>query len=136
MQNTDHDALDLDPQFGNEQEWMARGFMRRELPVAITPPAAEQPDAADARFWARWVDQERVSTYPADPAYPHGAAIDVALDAAHACRLALPSPTVGCGLWVIKCRRCHYALCVGTAGRPDDPCSVRIPCKSPPAAWT
>jgi hypothetical protein len=122
------DAPD-DPEFGNERCRIAIGTMRRSQPV---PRAASlDPDApiAEPRFLADWVDQHRVSTYPADPSFPIGTAIDVALDAMKACRLELPCPAARCGLWVITCRVCHYSIALATAGRADDPRSVRVPCK-------
>ena len=90
----------------------------------------EQVDGqADSRFLIDWVDQHRNATAPPDPAYPSGAAIDVALDAARACRLELRYPAERCGVWVITCRLCGYAIALETTGQADDPCSVRLPCK-------
>jgi hypothetical protein len=126
------DAPD-DPEFTNERCWERDGSMRRRQPVAFTiPPASLDPDApiAEQRFTLDWIDQQRVSPYPADPTYPEGCAIDVALDAGRACRVELPCPAARCGLWVVTCRACGYAIALATAGRADDPRSVRVPCKT------
>jgi hypothetical protein len=82
-----------------------------------------------ARFAIDWVDQHREASYPADPTYLNGSAIDVALDAPRACRVELPCPAARCGLWVVTCRACGYAIALATAGRADDPRSVRVPCR-------
>jgi hypothetical protein len=119
-----------DPQFGNERRWEVDGTMRRGQPVAFSA-ASPDPDApiAEPRFLVDWVDQHHESTYPPDPAYPSGTAIDVALDAQRACRVELVYPAERCGLWVITCRACGYSIALATAGRADDPCSVRVPCQ-------
>ena len=89
----------------------------------------QKPAAAESRFLIDWVDLHRESTEPADPAYPDGSAIDVALDAPHACRLQLPCPAARCGQWLITCRDCRFYIALATAGRADDPKSVRLPCR-------
>lgn len=116
-----------DDDFDNEQEWIARGFMRRGQPARFDTIAA--PTRASSRFLVDWIDLHREATHPPDPTYPHGCEIDVALDAAHACRLELPCPAAGCGRYVVKCRACGFAITLATAGRADDPRSVRMPCK-------
>jgi hypothetical protein len=121
----------LDDDFDNERVWMATGWMRRGEPAAFQPPATTG-DAApitEPRFLLDWVDLHRQATQPADPTYPTGTAIDVALDAMRACRLELPCPAERCGLWVITCRACGFSIALATAGRADDPKSVRVPCK-------
>jgi hypothetical protein len=84
---------------------------------------------AEPRFLVDWVDGHREAAELADPAYPGGCAIDVALDAPKACRVQLPYPAARCGTWVVTCRVCLYAIALATAGRSDDPSSVRVPCK-------
>lgn len=118
-----------DPETENEQAWMVAGSMQRGRPAAFSA-AVSDPDAVESRFLVDWVDLHRYASHPADPSYPNGSAIDVALDAPRACRLALPSPTARCGLWVITCRVCGYSIALNTAGRADDPSSVRLPCRA------
>jgi hypothetical protein len=122
-----------DPQdrdFINERAWLEAGTMRRGQPVAFAPRDPDAPPG-ESRFLIDWVDQHRISPYPADPAYPNGCAIDKALEATPACRVELPYPAARCGLWVITCRVCGYPIAVETAGRADDPRSVRLPCQPP-----
>jgi len=121
-----------DPEFTNERAWIDAGTMRRGQPLMFSTPATPDPDApsAESRFLVDWVDGHRTSTYAADPSYPAGVAIDVALDAPKACRLELAYPAARCGMWVITCRRCGFAISLSTAGRADDPKSVRVPCKA------
>jgi hypothetical protein len=118
-----------DTEFTNEGAWIEAGTMRRTQPRVFAAPPADANLATESRFFVDWVDQHRESRYPADPSFGHGSAIDVALDALHACRVELPYPAERCGLYVVTCRACGYAISVSTAGRADDPRSVRIPCK-------
>lgn len=122
------DAPD-DPEFTNERAWLGIGAMRRGRPVAFTPAVVPDTPAAESRFLIDWADGHRVSTYPADPAFPSGCSIDVALDAVRACRVELPYPASRCGMWVVTCRRCDYSIALATTGRADDPSSARLPCR-------
>ena len=113
----------------NESQWIATGWMRRDQPPAALFDALPPVPPAESRFRVNWVDAGHDSTQPPDPTYPNGCAIDVALDAVHACRLTLPCPAARCGIWVISCRACGFAIALATAGRSDDPRSARLPCK-------
>jgi hypothetical protein len=117
-----------DPEFTAESAWLDAGTATRNQPMAFSTPSALGA-AGESRFLTDWVDQHRVTTYPANPSYPRGSSIDVALDAPHACRVQLPYPAARCGMWVVTCRVCGYAIALTTAGRADDPCSVRVPCR-------
>lgn len=92
-------------------------------------PSVISDQATEPRFLVDWVDQHRETDRPADPNYPDGCAIDVAMDAPHACRLELPCPAARCGLWVVTCRACGFAITLATTGRSDDPRSLRVPCR-------
>lgn len=118
-----------DPDFDNEQTWLEAGLMRRGQPAPFATPPAEAAAATPARFRLDWLDRHREPVGPPDPTYPHGVAIDVALDAMKACRVELPCPAARCGLWVVVCQECGFAIALATAGRADDPCSVRVPCR-------
>jgi len=131
MQNLDDDPFQdapPDPDFGNEDAWFQRGAMQRHQPAAFTPVPA-MAGAPAARFSVDWIDSGRLTEYPADPGYPRGVAIDVALDAPHACRVELPWPAERIGQWVVICRVCGYAIALSTAGRADDPHTARLPCR-------
>jgi hypothetical protein len=123
-----HDASNHDGGFENERAWMETGWMRRGQPA---PFSVQAPNSAptEPRFTVDWIDQQRETTQRADPAYPAGCAIDVALDAPQACRVELPYPAARCGLWVVLCRVCGFPIALAAAGRADDPRSVRLPCR-------
>lgn len=93
-------------EFGNEDAWIAEGRMQRGQPVAFATSVDPNVPVVESRFLVDWVDQHRSSTSPADPTYPNGVAIDVALDAPKACRVQLSYPAERCGLYVITCRVC------------------------------
>ena len=82
-----------------------------------------------------WVDRQRKATEPANPFYPKGKDVDVSAGAAKACMVVLPCPAPRgqedrqCGLWLIKCKRCGVNNVVTTAGRLDDPRTVRMACR-------
>lgn len=118
-----------DVEFGNEDAWVEAGTARRGQPVAFATPVDPNAPVVESRFAIDWSDGHRETRYPADATYLNGCAIDVALDAPRACRVQLPYPAKGCGHWVVICRVCDYAIALGTAGRRDDPSSVRIPCR-------
>lgn len=43
---------------------------------------------------------------------------------------ALPYPARRCGQYVVKCDVCDQIIVVTTAGRPDDPRSLKMACVS------
>jgi len=65
-----------------------------------------------------------------DPAYPHGRALDLSKGSKESCAVALPYPAECCGAWLIVCQMCSQHYVVTTAGRIDDPRSVRLPCEA------
>lgn len=81
------------------------------------------------RLDVQWLDAGREPECPSDPAYPSGKDIDAAGDAKRACEVLLKYPAKRCGCYVIRCRLCGRSTAVTTAGRPDDPRSVRLSCK-------
>jgi hypothetical protein len=129
MQDPSASATDSD--FDNERIWIESGWARREQPTVFQPPAPTTGDASpkESRFSVDWVDKHHESACPADPAYPCGCTIDVALDALKACRVQLPCPAARCGMWIVRCRACGFSISLATAGRADDPKSVRVPCR-------
>lgn len=48
-----------------------------------------------------------------------------------ACKAELPYRQNACGLYKIECRKCGVSLVLTTAGRPDDPFLVTLPCYAP-----
>lgn len=88
--------------------------------------------AASAEGFAmkiEWIDHKREPQCAPDPAYPNGKDIDNGGRQAPGCWTDLPYPAKRCGLYIVECERCGYRVAITTAGRSDDPRSVRIPCK-------
>lgn len=76
----------------------------------------------------QWIDDGREPQFPADPSFPDGIDIDVSKGNA-SCHTPLPHPAKRCGVWVVTCTHCGAKAVVTTAGRADDPRSVRIACR-------
>ena len=77
---------------------------------------------------AKWIDRGREPRCPPDPAFPDGVDVDVSLGASLTCAIALPYPAQRCGIYVVTCDLCGFTVAVTTAGRPDDPRSLKIAC--------
>lgn len=75
-----------------------------------------------------WLSDGRKAKCAPDPAYPNGMDVDAAEGRA-GCTTSLPYPAPACGMWFITCPVCGHTALVTAAGRPDDPRSVRVPCK-------
>lgn len=75
-----------------------------------------------------WIDHNRDPQCAPDPNYPNGKAIDISVPGSPSCAADLPYPARRCGVYVIECRQCGFKIGLTTAGRPDDPRSIRIPC--------
>lgn len=74
-----------------------------------------------------WIDSGREPQCAPNPDHPNG--IDIRLaEGVNGCLVALPYPAKRCGAYVIQCSRCGAYAAVSTAGRPDDPRSVELPC--------
>lgn len=76
-----------------------------------------------------WVDRHRDPKCAPDPRYPNGKDVDLAGFDIPTCKVDLPCPAPRIGLYVITCHKCGMSVAATTAGRPDDPRSVRFPCK-------
>lgn len=75
-----------------------------------------------------WEDGGREPQCPPNPAYPLGIDLDAANGQEIACKVALPYPAKRCGVYVVTCSQCGVRIACTTAGRPDDPRSIRMPC--------
>jgi len=80
-------------------------------------------------FMIEWIDRFREPQCAPDPEFPDGKDIDIAGPDCRACQVDLPYPAKRCGVYVVACPVCQIKFAITTAGRPDDPKSVRIPCK-------
>jgi hypothetical protein len=76
-----------------------------------------------------FIDSGREPKCPPDPAFPKGMDVDLSLGAVNTCAVELLYPSPRCGQWLIKCERCQQEIMITTAGRPDDPRSVKLACK-------
>lgn len=88
----------------------------------------EVPEMTD-KFQVKWFDRGRAPQCQPNPDYPDG--IDVGEGP---CKVDLPYPAKRCGLYIVHCHMCKATVGVTTAGRPDDPRSVRMECKPAVAA--
>lgn len=64
-----------------------------------------------------------------DPTFPDGKDLDVSAGL-QACKIDLPYPAPECGYWIVRCAACGLKVAVTAAGRPDDPKTVKFPCKT------
>lgn len=76
-----------------------------------------------------WVDAKRDPKCAPNPKYPDGIDIDVSDGATNTCIAMLVHPTRRCGAYLVKCRTCGASAALTTAGRPDDPRSLKMACK-------
>ncbi len=76
----------------------------------------------------KWIDAGREPECPPDPRYPDGIDIDMLPPDVIGCKVELPYPAPRCGAFHLLCLTCGATMVVSTAGRADDPKSVRIPC--------
>jgi hypothetical protein len=75
----------------------------------------------------KWIDGHREPQCAPNPNYPDGIDI-IETNGDNTCKVALPYPAMRCGRYDVKCRACGRRVSVTTAGRPDDPRSVRMQC--------
>ena len=76
-----------------------------------------------------WFDTGRSPTVKPNPRYPDGIDLDLSNGAFDACDVALPYPAKRIGHYHVQCPACGLNVIVTTAGRRDDPRSVRLACK-------
>ena len=80
-------------------------------------------------FQINWIDRGFEPRMLSDPRYPTGIDLDVSNGAPATCKTTLPYPAKRCGFYVVVCEQCGTDAIVTTAGRPDDPRSVKLACK-------
>jgi hypothetical protein len=77
-----------------------------------------------------WVDGGAWPKNPPNPKYPDGVDLDMSKGSdERTCFVALPYPAKRIGYYAIECEVCGLITAVSTAGRPDDPRSVKLRCK-------
>lgn len=85
-----------------------------------------------AQFKIDWIDRGREPQCPPNPAFPNGVDADCTLGLTDGCTVKLPYPAERCGYYYVECCKCKTNAIITTAGRPDDPRSVKLPCKEIP----
>ena len=80
------------------------------------------------QFQIHWNDAGREPQCASHPEYPHGIDLDVSEGETTTCTVELPYPAKRCGHYDVSCSLCGYRAIITTAGRADDPRSVKLPC--------
>ena len=79
----------------------------------------------------KWVDSGREPQCDPSPDYPKGRDIGIFDGTSeNICVASLPYPARRCGYFWIHCKTCNFSVVLTTAGRPDDPRSIALPCDS------
>lgn len=80
-------------------------------------------------FSYKFLDSGREPQCAPNPAYPEGMFLDLS-DGKRGCCFSVPYPAPRCGMIVATCDVCCYRAAFSVAGRPDDPRSVKLPCRT------
>lgn len=81
-------------------------------------------------FDIEWRDAGKEPQVAPNPAYPDGFDLDISGGDKPTCTTALPYPAKRIGMYMITCRLCGLRVGCTTAGRPDDPRSITMTCKT------
>lgn len=81
-----------------------------------------------------FLSHNRKPTCAPNPAYPNGMDLDLTNGAKVACLAELPYPAECCGVMIVRCSKCNESVAITTAGRVDDPRTVKLPCAIPAVA--
>ena len=81
-------------------------------------------------FKVEWHDSGHEPQMKPNPAYPKGKPLDLSLGAAVTCTVDLPYPAKRIGHYIAECKICGLRVACTTAGRPDDPISMKLACKT------
>lgn len=79
---------------------------------------------------AKWIDGGKEPSVAPNPSYPDGVDIDMSQNAAATCATDLEYPAMRIGHHLVTCKKCGLRVAVTTAGRSDDPRSVKVACKT------
>jgi hypothetical protein len=80
-------------------------------------------------FTVHWIDRGLEPRAKPDPQYPTGIDLDLSKGASATCTVQLPYPAKRIGCYSVRCEQCGTTAIVTTAGRPDDPRSIKLACK-------
>jgi hypothetical protein len=75
-----------------------------------------------------FISHHRKAKVSPNPRFPDGIDVDLSKGKA-SCRAELPYPADCCGVLLVHCDSCGANAAITTAGRRDDPRSVRLACK-------
>lgn len=76
----------------------------------------------------QWIDDGREPKVAPNPDYPDGVDLDISKADEPSCFIKLAYPARRVGRYFIKCKTCGWTGIISTAGRPDDPRSVKVAC--------
>ncbi len=77
----------------------------------------------------KWMDGKRKPQCAPNPSYPNGIDLDTSGGADRTCTIDLPYPAKRIGAYVIHCPVCGLRTGCTTAGRHDDPRSLKMACR-------
>jgi hypothetical protein len=86
-----------------------------------------------SKLVVKWHDHGLWPELEPDTRYPMGVDLDISRGAPKTCSAELPYPAKRCGHYEITCPSCGLRVAATTAGRKDDPRSIRVACKLQPA---
>ena len=76
-----------------------------------------------------WIDRGFEPHCPPNPAFPNGIDLDISKGRLNTCETSLPYPAKRIGYFFVRCVACGLTCAVTTAGRVDDPRSLKVACK-------
>lgn len=76
----------------------------------------------------KWIDGGREPQCAPNPNYPNGIDLDMSKGAAKTCTANLRYPALRIGHHIVTCPVCKQRVSVTTAGRVDDPKTVKLAC--------
>jgi hypothetical protein len=77
----------------------------------------------------KWVDSGAEPKNPPNPQFPDGVDLDISKGAFKTCSTRLPYPAKRIGYFMLTCDSCGMKGLISTAGRVDDPRSIKVACK-------
>lgn len=76
-----------------------------------------------------WIDRQQVAQALPSPDHPDGMDLDISKGASATCSTTLPYPAKRIGWFSVECQTCGIKALISTAGRADDPRSLKLACK-------
>ena len=81
------------------------------------------------QFTIKWRDSGMWPRVQPNPQYPAGIDLDASNGAANTCTAPLPYPATRIGVYYVACNVCPARIACTTAGRSDDPRSIKLRCE-------